>query len=315
MAPPGAASSEPARTPGHHWSRRGPPRSRWSWVVVPPKGACRGPRSSALPSHSPGARSTRPAGRAPEPPRGRAGSSPRAPVITGLSGVDLLEQTVQGPGLAQPPSHIAPVDGLVPLLSRPQSASVLPSGLTQTIEHAPAMGLEAPSPAWPARIYRSGGGGAGPSRPRDRGRRGAGSTRPAPNARRRLDATEYVLAGGRKGGDLAGSRTTTGAWRWPGWSPRAMAGQAAIDVFDKGVAARGAHPAPARPTTARPSTPAGAESPAAWWSTCAPWASNPPPADPTGPPPRARTSASTRPCSATWTSSPWPPPSPNFRIR
>lgn len=73
----------------------------------------------------------------PEPPRGRAGSSPRAPVITGLSGVDLLEQTVQGPGLAQPPSHIAPVDGLVPLLSRPQSVSVLPSGLTQTIEHAP----------------------------------------------------------------------------------------------------------------------------------------------------------------------------------
>ena len=77
------------------------------------------------------------------------------------------------------------------------------------------------------------------------------------------DAGEYVLAGGRKGGDLAGSRTTTGAWRWPGWSPRAMAGQAAIDVFDKGVAARGAHPAPARPTTARPRAPAGAESPAA----------------------------------------------------
>lgn len=76
----------------------------------------------------------------PEPPRGRAGSSPRAPAITGLSGVDLLEQTVQGPGLAQPPSHIAPVDGLVPLLSRPQSASVLPSGLTQTIEHAPPSG-------------------------------------------------------------------------------------------------------------------------------------------------------------------------------
>ena len=43
-----------------------------------------------------------------------------------------------GPGLAQPPSHIAPVDGLVPLLSRPQSASVLPSGLIQTIEHARA---------------------------------------------------------------------------------------------------------------------------------------------------------------------------------
>ena len=109
----------------------------------------------------------------------------------------------------------------------------------------------------------SGGGGAGPNRPRDRGRRGAGSTRPAPNACWQLDATEYVLAGGRKGGDLAGSRTTTGAWRWPGWSPRAMAGQAAIDVFDKGVAARGVPPAPARPTTARPRAPAGAQSPAA----------------------------------------------------
>ena len=32
-----------------------------------------------------------------------------------------LEQAVQGPGLAQPPSHIAPVDGLVPLLNRRQS--------------------------------------------------------------------------------------------------------------------------------------------------------------------------------------------------
>ena len=61
--------------PGHHWSRRGPPRSRWSWSWCR-CGRCRGPRSSALPSHSPGARSTRPAGRAPEPPRGRAGSSP-----------------------------------------------------------------------------------------------------------------------------------------------------------------------------------------------------------------------------------------------
>ena len=39
--------------------------------------------------------------------------------------------------------------------------------------------------------------------------------------------------------------------------------QAAIDVFDKGVAARGVHPAPARPTTARPRAPAGAQSPAA----------------------------------------------------
>ena len=125
--------------PGHHWSRRGPPRSRWSWSWSRPRalaaGRCR--RLSLLIAQVLG--QLGPQAAPPEPPRGRAGSSPRAPVITGLSGVDLLEQAVQGPGLAQPPSHIAPVDGLVPLLSRPQSASVLPSGLTQTIEHARAL--------------------------------------------------------------------------------------------------------------------------------------------------------------------------------
>ena len=122
--------------PGHHWSRRGPPRSRWSWSGCR-CGRCRGPRSSALPSHSPGARSTRPAGRAPEPPRGRAGSSPRAPVITGLSGVDLLEQAVQGAGLAQPPSHIAPVDGLVPLLSRSHRRQSFHQGLHRPLNTPP----------------------------------------------------------------------------------------------------------------------------------------------------------------------------------
>ena len=124
------------------------------------------------------------------------------------------------------------------------------------------MGLEAPSPAWPARDLPvgRGRGGAEPSkRPRAAWRRFDPPRPQRPPAG--PDAGEYVLAGGRKGGDLAGSRTTTGAWRWPGWSPRAMAGQAAIDVFDKGAAARGAHPAPARPTTARPRAPAGAQSP------------------------------------------------------
>ena len=124
------------------------------------------------------------------------------------------------------------------------------------------MGLEAPSPAWPARDLPvgRGRGGAEPSkRPRAAWRRFDLPRPQRPPAG--PDAGEYVLAGGRKGGDLAGSRTTTGAWRWPGWSPRAMAGQAAIDVFDKGAAARGAHPAPARPTTARPRAPAGAQSP------------------------------------------------------
>ena len=176
------------------------------------------------------------------------------------------------------------------------------------------MGLEAPSPASLARIFRQEGvARAEPSkRPRAAWRRFD-----LPRPQRLLAARRHRVRPGRRaqGGDLAGSRTTTPAWRWPPWSPRAMAGQAAIDVFDKGAAARGAHPAPARPTTARSRAPAGAESPAAWWSTCAPWASNPPPADPTGPPPRARTSASARPCSATRAGSPWPTPSPSSRSR
>ena len=63
--------------------------SRWSWVVVPPKGACRGPMSSAPPTPWPRVLGRLgPQAAPPEPPRGRAGSSPRAPVITGLSGVD-----------------------------------------------------------------------------------------------------------------------------------------------------------------------------------------------------------------------------------
>ena len=123
------------------------------------------------------------------------------------------------------------------------------------------MGLEAPSPASLARIFRQEGvARAEPSkRPRAARRRFD-----LPRPQRLLAARRHRVRPGRRaqGGDLAGSRTTTGAWRWPGWSPRAMAGQAAIDVFDRGVAARGAHPAPARPTTARPRAPAGAQSPA-----------------------------------------------------
>ena len=100
------------------------------------------------------------------------------------------------------------------------------------------MGLEAPSPASLARIFRQEGvARAEPSkRPRAAWRRFD-----PPRPQRLLAARRHRVRPGRRaqGGDLAGSRTTTGAWRWPGWSPRAMAGQAAIDVFDKGVAARG----------------------------------------------------------------------------
>ena len=174
------------------------------------------------------------------------------------------------------------------------------------------MGLEAPSPAWLARIFRQEGvARAEPSkRPRAAWRR---FVYPAPNACWQLDATEYVLAGGRKavtwpapgrplppGGGLAGrpGRDQSGGHRRlrqgrgrPGRAPGARA------------ADNGAAPGPSRrPVTGPPGR-----------GTCAPWASNPPPADPTGPPPRARTSASARPCSATRAGSPWPTPSPSPR--
>ena len=131
----------------------------------------------------------------------------------------------------------------------------------------------------------SGGGGAGPNRPRDRGRRGAGSTRPAPNACWQLDATEYVLAGGRKAvifqlqddhwrlavawlvapgdGRPGGHRRLRQGRSRPGRAPGARA------------ADNGAAPGPSRrPLTAPPGR-----------GTCAPWASNLSPANPTGPPP------------------------------
>ena len=90
MAPPAVALSEPARTPGGTTGlEEAHLASRWSWVVVPPKGACRGPMSSAPPTPWPRVLGRLgPQAAPPEPPRGRAGSSPRAPVITGLSGVD-----------------------------------------------------------------------------------------------------------------------------------------------------------------------------------------------------------------------------------
>ena len=135
---PGAASSEPARTPGGAPSLEGAHlASRWSWSWSRPRalaaGRCR--RLSLLIAQVLGRLG--PQSAPPQPPRGRAGSSPRAPVISTSPESICSNRPHPGPGLAQPPGHIAPVDGLVPLLSRPQSASVLPSGLTQTIEHAP----------------------------------------------------------------------------------------------------------------------------------------------------------------------------------
>ena len=177
-----------------------------------------------------------------------------------------------------------------------------------------AMGLEAPSPAWPARIFRQEGvARAEPSkRPRAAWRR-FGLPRPQrPPAG--PDAGEYVLAGGRKaviwpapgrplapGGGLAGrpgrwparrpSTSSTGAWP-PGARTRRP----------RGRQRRGPGPQPA--PSHRPARPGrvrslGVEPPAA--------------KAPAGPPPRARTSASARPCSATRAGSPWPTPSPSPR--
>ena len=83
-----------------------------------------------------------------------------------------------------------------------------------------SMGLKAPSPAWLARLFRrEGGARAEPSkRPRAAWRRFD-----LPRPQRLLAARRHRVRPGRRaqGGDLAGSRTTTPAWRWPPWSPRA----------------------------------------------------------------------------------------------
>ena len=143
--------------PGHHWSRRGPPGE--SMVLG------RGPAQGRLPradvvgspySMAPGARPARPAGRAPGTSSGQSGEQPPGPGHHGpVRSRSAWNRPHPGPGLAQPPSHIAPVDGLVPLLSRPQSASVLPSGLTQTIEHAPPHGSGRPPPPDATPVTRS----------------------------------------------------------------------------------------------------------------------------------------------------------------
>ena len=174
-----------------------------------------------------------------------------------------------------------------------------------------SMGLEAPSPASLARIFRRKG--VARSEPRKRPRSAwRRFVYPAPNACWQLDATEYVLAGGRKAVIFQlqddHSRLAVASLVAPGETS-----DAAIAVFDKGVAAHGvpqrlltdngaAHGP--QPTGTR-RTPGGAR------------------AGPRGRAhhrqalqthhPRATTSASARLCSATSTSSPRPSPSPTSR--
>ena len=135
---PGAASSEPARTPGGAPSLEGAHlASRWSWSWSRPRALAAGRCRRLSPLHGPGARPARPAGRAPEPPRGRAGSSPRAPVISTSPESICSNRPHPGPGLAQPPGHIAPVDGLVPLLSRSHRRQSFHQGLHRPLNTPP----------------------------------------------------------------------------------------------------------------------------------------------------------------------------------
>ena len=123
------------------------------------------------------------------------------------------------------------------MCARLRGRSGLDHGPISVHDKMAAMGLEAPSPASLARIFRQEGvARAEPSkRPRAAWRR---FVYPAPNACWQLDATEYVLAGGRKAVIFQlqddHSRLAVASLVAPGETS-----QAAIDVFDKGVAARG----------------------------------------------------------------------------
>ena len=123
------------------------------------------------------------------------------------------------------------------MCARLRGRSGLDHGPISVHDKMAAMGLKAPSPAWLARLFRQEGvARAEPSkRPRAAWRR---FVYPAPNACWQLDATEYVLAGGRKAVIFQlqddHSRLAVASLVAPGETS-----QAAIDVFDKGVAARG----------------------------------------------------------------------------
>ena len=192
-------------------------------------------------------------------------------------------------------------------------ASGLDHGPISVHDKMHAMGLDpVPSIASLARIFRQ----AGVARlepkkkPRSAWRR---FVYPAPNACWQLDATEYVLSGGRKCvifqliDDHSRSRsppTSRGA------RPPRPRSRCSTRPWPPTACRNGCCP-----TTASRSIPRGADSSASSSDTCRAWASKRSPASPTSRPPRARTNASTRPCSATSTSSHWPTHWPSFRPR
>ena len=176
-----------------------------------------------------------------------------------------------------------------------------------------SMGLEAPSVASLARIFRA----RDVARAEPRKRPRAAWRRfvyPAPNACWQLDSTEYVLERGRKC-VIFQLQDDHSRLAVASLVARAETSDAAVRVFDKGVRAygvpqrlltdNGASLNPTRrgrqgrlvdhvralgvePITGKPYKPTTHG---------------------------ARTSASTPPCCAGWTSSPWPPPSPSSRHR
>lgn len=117
------------------------------------------------------------------------------------------------------------------------ASSGLDNGPISVHDKMEAMGLPAPSPASLARIFRAEGvARAEPSkRPRSAWRR---FVYPAPNACWQLDATEYVLTGGRKA-VIFQLQDDHSRLAVASLVAAAETSQAAVAVFDKGVAAHG----------------------------------------------------------------------------
>ena len=192
-------------------------------------------------------------------------------------------------------------------------ASGLDHGPISVHDKMHAMGLDpVPSTASLARIFRE----AGVARlepkkkPRSAWRR---FVYPAPNACWQLDATEYVLTGGRKCVifQLIDDHSRYAVASHVAWGETA---KAAIAVFDKAVAAHGV-PQRLLSDNGLALNPSRRGFLGQLVEHVSAWASRRSPASRTSRPPRARTNASTRPCSATSTSSHSPTRWPSCRPR
>ena len=196
-------------------------------------------------------------------------------------------------------------------------ASGLDHGPISVHDKMHAMGLQrVPSTASLARIFRE----AGVARPEPKKKPRSAWRRfvyPAPNACWQLDATQYVLTGGRRCVifQLIDDHSRYAVASHVAWIETA---KAAIVVFDKAVAAHGV-PQRLLSDNGLALNPSRRGYVGQLVSHLAPWAWRRSPASPTSRRPRARTNVSTRPCSATSTSSRsprhWPSSSPGRRVR